>query len=156
MLATMSGCTTISLSTPRPLAKGKPRLPADIVETAPLLDHDAAQAAVARLDAQRNETQCEQALAVWKQGRAAEAEQLLEQVLQRNPRHATARRLLADMALEQGRGDEAERLLVKLVEENPSDEAALTSLAWLYESQDKTEEAEAIFQRLKSPNAATR
>lgn len=122
------------------------------METAPLLDRDAAQAAVQRLDAQRNEAQCEQALAAWKQGQTDEARRLIEQVLQRDPRQATARRLLADMALEQGRDDEAERLMVKLIEENPADEAALTSLAWLYESQERTEEAQALFQRLEELN----
>jgi cytochrome c-type biogenesis protein CcmH/NrfG len=141
LLAIGGGCSAIRVS-----GQAVP-LPS-VVETAPALDEAAALTAVARLDAQRNEAQCEQALAAWEQGRTGEARRSLEQVLERNPQHATARRLLADLALEQGDIATAERLLRELLADDSDNVAALTSLAWLYESQDRSEESAALFAQL--------
>jgi len=107
------------------------------------------QGAVQRIDAARDQAQCDQAVLLWEQDRPAQAQQLLEQVLTRNPQQPLARRLLADMALEQGDTAMAETLLLDLLREFPDDHAARASLAWLYDSLGRTTEASALFEHLE-------
>lgn len=109
-----------------------------------------------RIDAVRDQAQCDQALSLWRQGKGQESQQLLSQILARSPDQPLARRLLADLALESGSVQEAEQLLDGLLNDHPDDEAARAALAWLYESQGRDQEAQSLFRQLDanfSPDA---
>jgi predicted Zn-dependent protease len=129
-----------------------PRLPSLGVATAKVsgrpLPKKEAEEALKRADAARDEAQCEQAITLWKNGKTAEARQLLNEVRARNPLQPQARRLLADLAIEQGDAEQAEKLLLDLLNEHPTDQAARASLAWLYESLGRQREAKELFQQL--------
>jgi predicted Zn-dependent protease len=112
------------------------------------LNKSEVQAAIQRIDELRDQTQCTQAVTLWREGNAEEAQSLLQQVLARNPDQMAARRLSADLALERGNQQEAERLLVDLIRQHPDDQAARASLAWLYQSQGRESEAQALFEQL--------
>lgn len=114
-----------------------------------------AEAILRRIDAERDEAQCQQAVQLWERGKSAEAEQLLKQVTSRNPRHSQARRLLADLALSRGDFTGAEQILLSLMADDPSDEAAKASYAWLLESQGHSEQAQSIFAALDPTFAAS-
>ena len=112
------------------------------------LNNTESQTAIQRIEAVRDQAQCDQAISLWQQGRIADSRQLLSQVLARNPDQPLARRLLADLALESGNVPEAERLLVELLGDHPDDQAARAALAWLYESQDRAQESQQLFKQL--------
>jgi predicted Zn-dependent protease len=134
------GCSSLRLA-------NSVALPTAAPGKAPLTESEA-KAAVQRIDSVRDQAQCTQALALWKQGKAAESRRLLEQVIVRTPDHSQARLLLADLALEAGQTQEAEQLLVSLLRDHPDDESARAALAWLYESQGRGQEAQPLFQQL--------
>lgn len=130
-----SGCATIVR--PTKLSKvGKSAADRVVVPGKEKLSDEEIQAALARIDAERDEAQCDLAIAAWKRDDRATARNIIEQVLARRPKQATARRLIADLKLEDGDAAGAERILRDILAENPDDEAAKLELKMLEELKD--------------------
>ena len=89
----------------------------------------------------------EQAVALHRSGRLAEAESLYLQVLAENPRDFTARHLLGVMRAQAGRMDEALADIALALEIGPDDPEALLNRANVLKVLNRPQEALAGFER---------
>lgn len=89
----------------------------------------------------RDEAQYQSALQSWEAGDRNGCRELIEKLLERNPKHKEARQLLADLYLEAGSPEEAKKLLAQLLAEFPNDAQIHHSLGMLHESMSDDEAA---------------
>jgi len=98
---------------------------------------DAAAAYQAELDASPSaQLMVATAVALNAAGRLADAERLLHDWIQSNPKDADAIRTLSSLNLESKRPAEAEKWLLALLALQPNDPVALNNLAWIYQSRN--------------------
>lgn len=87
------------------------------------------------------------AVARLRQGDAAAAERACQEVLEAEPGHFEALRMLAMLRFRQGRADAAEALLRRALAQRPDDAAALANLGTAMQAQGRHEEALACYER---------
>ena len=83
-----------------------------------------------------------------KAGRLPEAEKLCRQVLQQDPRHVDALRMLGLLAASAGDLDNAEHLLRQALQQAPDHTPALFELGRVLKEMDRPEEAVAVYRQL--------
>lgn len=89
----------------------------------------------------RDDAQYQAALQSWESGDPKGCRELIEKLLERNPKHKQARQLLADLHLDGGSPQEAKELLEQLLAEFPNDAQIHHSLGMLHETMADNEAA---------------
>lgn len=143
LLVSSFGCVAARPpATPLPLSQ--PNKAA--VNAAPQSSHKR-DAIVRDFEQRRDTAQLGAALDRWKQGDSAAAQELLEQLLRRNPNHVEGRRALADLCAARPDPAAATEHLLYLIERHPDDAQAHHSLGLAFESLHRQAEAATHFER---------
>jgi len=100
---------------------------------------------VAAFERKRNESQLLAAYSSWERGDATDAQRQLNAVLNRDPQHAAARRMLADLLADTGRVPAAAKELETHLRHHRDDSRAHFTLGLLYERLGRIDAAHAAF-----------
>lgn len=103
--------------------------------------------AILAFERKRDDAQLAAARDQAEQGNVETAEKILTTIIDRNPNHAAARLLLADLWASQDRTEEAERQLRLLLERDPQNSPAHHALGLLLDVAERTDEAARHFRR---------
>jgi tetratricopeptide (TPR) repeat protein len=87
----------------------------------------------------RDDAQYQAALQSWASGDPRSCRELIEKVLERNPKHKEARQLMADLYLDEGSQEAAKEILDQLLIEFPNDAPIHHSLGLLYEAMNNSD-----------------
>jgi Tfp pilus assembly protein PilF len=96
---------------------------------------------------QRDRGELQAARFAWEQGDLAGAQEMLERVLKRDPKHYEAGLLMAEVLIVQQQPDHARRQLAQLAASHPQDPRAMHAMGALLEAEEKPQEALVWFQR---------
>lgn len=160
--ATKSPSTTLPLTTPNKPATASPQVakptktpvasvshskPAKPPASVAPLPPEKQDEVVRQFEERRDAAQLGAAIDRWKQGKSAESEAMLVQLLERNPEHVEGRRALADLYADRPDAPAAIKHFSHLVEHHPEDAQAHHSLGLVYQSNGRRSDALAHFEQ---------
>ncbi|HXT60886.1 MAG TPA: tetratricopeptide repeat protein [Pirellulales bacterium] len=99
------------------------------------------------LGEQRDRSELEAAKFAWQQDDVEGCHDLLDKLLQRNPRHREGGLLMAELLLVERQTDQAREQLKQVLKHHPNDAEALHAMGLLLEAENKPAEARVLFQQ---------